>query len=459
MDERDLEQRLQARLHARFDGAQAPDRLHQAIDAALRTSPHRSWWQRHLSAGWPLRLVTVGAAVVAVVVVVIGFTALPGLLAGPVGSSSPSPASPSSGVPTSGPSAQPTGAALPLDWTGLSVSALQTPRPGEGTIVPWAGGYVAIAPETTDGPPRVWSSGDGRSWIERPASTFGFDDPTGNTLFNSATGCGDSVLIETVDGSGAVSLWSSSDASTWTQSAFHNDSRGDLVAIGGTAVANVDTGGGAANGMALDVTTDCATWRRVTLPGPAVGQITGLAANGSGFVAVGYSGVQDSGGSQPLAWWSSDGQHWAAASVPTRRGDGFDQVWAGSGGFVALTTQPGRTPGLQALWTSADGHAWAPFAKDPLGTVQQGEGVGSPAGSVIGDGVRLLIYGRPNVSAADDSAGTAQYWISTDAIRWTRLAIAGPEGPAMLADQYPVPALLRDGVLFAGASTTWFGAP
>ncbi len=335
--------------------------------------------------------------------------------------------------------------------------ALTQPRPTNSTIVEWKGGDLAIGPES--GPQRLFSSTDGRSWSELPASTLGFDDPTGNTLLNSATACGDGVLVETVDGDSHVWLWWSTDLSSWTKIPFHNEGYATLAAIGSTAVANVDTGGGAPTGTAMDVSTDCRTWRRVELPGPKVAQITGLAANASGFAAVGESGNVGAPDSRLLAWWSSDGVHWSAASTPSTRGDRFATVDAGADGFMALEASNSATPGRQSLLTSADGHAWTRFSGDPLGTIASGEGVGSPAGSVTSDGSHLLLYGRKGISPADDSAGTAQYWISTDGLHWSRPTIGGTDGAAMLADQYPVPMVLPNGILFAGQDTTWFGAP
>ena len=375
------------------------------------------------------------------------------------------PASPSGTSPTTQPtevSASPAaslaGTPPPITWTTLTVTEIASPRPTNGAVISWSGGDLAVAPERADGPERVWRSPDGLTWTELPATTLGFDDPTGNTLLNSATRCGDGVLVETVDGAAHVSLWSSPDLVSWTQHPFHNASRGDLAAIGTTAVANVDTGGGSATGMALDVAPDCATWQRVTLPGPRTGQITGLVADAAGFVAVGYAGDVQGTASTPLAWWSKDGMHWSAAVTPATRGEGFEEVWAGNGGFLALSTDH-RSFGVESLWSSPDGHRWFQLANAPLGAIRGSVGAGSPAGSVTGDGTQLLVYGRPGVSPADDSSGTAEYWISTDGTSWTRLTFSGPGATAMLADQYPVPMLTPTGVLFAGRSTTWFGAP
>lgn len=383
------------------------------------------------------------------------------------GSASPS-ASPSSAGATATPAPTPTtGPTVPplstSAWTGLTVQALTTPMPIQSSVVPWRGGYVAIGAETNNGPDRGWVSVDGRSWTELPASIFGFDATSGDTLFNSATACGDRVLVEmdhaTPDGVGTVSLWSSSDGTSWTPAPFHNNSRGTLVARGSIAVADTETGGGAPNGTALLVTTDCVTWQRLSLPGPAVAQITDLAVNATGFVAVGWSGDQASPTARPLAWYSADGQHWSAAKAPSTSGVGFDSVWAGQNGFLALSVMPGLTPGAEQYWWSADGRSWAPSTADPFGAIQSGEGVGSPAGSFSSDGSRLLAYGRSGTSPASDSAGQNDYYISSDGVHWMKLAITGPDATAMLADQYPVPTLMRDGVLFSSGSiaTDWFG--
>lgn len=478
MDERDLETLLSRRLHARFDGAKAPETLRTAVVASLASKTRGTPAHNEKGYAWmslPRQLLAAAAVVVIVAVI-----ALAGRF-GPIGQTgtTPSPSSsPSasatpgtSGQPTVGPSvapSQPTGSVPPLStsaWTGLTVTGLTVSNLGGPGNFRWAGGYLALGPEIGNGPFHAWESPDGRTWAEQPASLLGLDDPTGNTLVNGGTGCGDKVLVEidvtTPEGVGTVSLWSSSDGITWTQAPFHNEGYGQLVGWGSVAIAAVDTGGAAPNGMALDVTTDCATWQRVALPGPAVGQITSVSANSGGFVAVGSSGEVGSSASQPLAWWSSDGQHWSAATVPAKIGYGFNQTWAGSGGFLATMTPTGSTPGMDTLWTSTNGHSWALTGSDPLATVHSGEGLGSYAGMFDGDGTRLLAFGAPG-----GGSGAYQYWVSSDGTHWTQLDLTGPGAAALKTDGEAWAALMRDGILFVRnkpfpadqKEPAWFGA-
>jgi hypothetical protein len=419
-------------------------------------------------------------SVVGLVVPIVAAIAL-GCTSGP-GATGPSGASGVSGSPGAGqitpslpavgptdapnPTVTPTAASIPLDWTNLTVTALAAPRPLPADLVRWSGGDIAVGSDTPDtgtdtpvGPTRVWSSPDGRSWTELPLTTFGFDDPTGNTFFSSGAACGNGVLIETVDANQHYALYSSTDGTTWTRSALPNLGNGTLVGHDGVVVADTETPLGGTSAPALAVSTDCTSWQRVGLPGPKAGSVLDIAANATGFVAVGYSGRSESGTTQPLAWYSTDGLHWSAATVPASRGNGFALAWAGSSGYLALSDNPGLTPGTERLWSSTDGHAWAVTKADPFGLVTHGEGEGSPAGSFTGDGKRLLAYGRPETSAADDSLGTYQYYVSSDGLHWTHLTVGGADGPAMVADTYPKPFLLADGIVFAGATTTWFGAP
>lgn len=476
----------------RTDEHESADRVRKAVLAQLdTTTQHRSWSSARRFAQMN-NVIKLAAATVAVVLVVVGgMTLLPGsgqhigapaaaTQSAPPAATPSAPAAATPVAPTVGPSlepSQPAGSTPPLStsaWTSLNVTSLSNPPYGDVPqnvrwVVPWAGGYVAVTSWSWEaGALGVWESPDGRTWTAQPESLVGLDDPTTSTF---GAECGGKVLIETdvTTSKGATgSLWSSSDGgTTWTQAPLNDEAYGQLAGWGQVAVAPVDTGASAANGMALDVTTDCSTWQRVGLPGPAVGQVTSAAANAGGFVAVGYSGPPATTGSQPLAWWSSDGLHWSAAKVPASSGQRFVQIWAGSGGYLGTMTSVGSTPALETLWVSTDGRSWAPTTSDPLGTIQAGEGVGSPAGSFDGDGTRLLVFGTPGDTPLDTAP--YQYWVSSDGMHWTRPALTGPGVATALTQVYredagPVGWLMRDGILFVRPNTTdraqpvWFGA-
>jgi hypothetical protein len=475
----------------RTDEHESADRVRKAVLAQLDTTTQRRSWSSARRFAQMNNVIKLAAATVAVVlVVVVGMTLLAGsgqhtgapAAATPNAPAAATPNAPAAATPvalTVGPSvapSRPAGSLPPLStsaWTGLTVTDLSNPPYGDvpqnpRLVVRWAGGYVVVTSWTWEaGAMGVWESPDGRTWTAQPASLFGLDDPS---TYTSGTECGDKVLIETgvtTPEGVTVSRWSSSDGTAWTQAPLHNEGFGQLAGWGQVAVAAVDTGASAANGMALDVTTDCSTWQRVALPGPAVGQITNVTASGGGFVAVGYSGPPASTGSEPLAWWSSDGLHWSAAKVPASSGHRFVQIWAGGGGYLGTMTSVGSTPALETLWVSTDGHSWAPTTSDPLGTIQAGEGVGSLAGFFDGDGTRLLAYGPPG-GTPPQAAGGYQYWVSSDGTHWTRLALTGP-GVAALTEYYrddawPPGWLMRDGILFVRPNTidraqpVWFGA-
>ena len=316
---------------------------------------------------------------------------------------------------------------------------------GPAPVVSWAGGYVAVG-TTPSGATRAFRSADGRTWTELPPSTFGLDDPSGNTLVEGGTGCAGQALVFTITGSGATDIvWSSSDGASWTSTTLTGQWNGRMAGGPGGAIVPADTG------LTVEVTTDCATWHTVSLPGPAVGVVTDVTAFGGGFVAVGFSGAWDSNNNDPLAWWSPDGTHWTAAAVPARKGDGLMLVQAGSAGLTAESTQPGVTPGVESMWTSPDGRTWSPSTANPLGVIASGEGVGSIASYPTGDGSHLLVWG------GQGGSGPVEYWTSLDGTHWTKLALTGAGAAGVAADPSVGATLMRDGILFSGGSGSWFG--
>jgi hypothetical protein len=444
MDEREFEDRLSRRLHARFDSGVASPALRDRVAQTLRRNARPARPVR-----W--RMPAAAAAVLvafAVLALASRFAIAPAV--GPSASAAPtatSTASPTA-APSATPSATPTMAGLagtvpPLStsiWTGLKVHALSGAPGSISNVITWMGGYIAIA--AVEGPisSTAWFSRDGRSWIQLPTSTFGLDQV--EMSVSAGAPCRDGVIVGTYTPAGATAaddhkLWYSSDGTTWVDPTI------DVIP---TMLAGNSSGAIAADETGLRFTSDCKTWQPITLPGPAGATVNTIAAFGSGFVAAGWSGEQ------PVAWWSADGQHWTQATVPSVTGESLVRIYAGSGGLVGLVN-PDSVGGHSDLWTSPNGQSWSLASDngDPLGLQSSGEGQGNPDGDFAGDGTRLEVFGNPTF------AGTVpnQIWISTDGIHWKRLFIDGTGGTVAMTQMSAF--LMRNGILFSGLNGTWFG--
>ena len=213
------------------------------------------------------------------------------------------------------------------------------------------------------------------------------------------------------------------------------------LAGNGTGAVGIDS----ASPDRVQFSADGIGWQSVALPGTTNAQVEGVAALGSGFVAVGAGGTTTR---SPVAWWSNDGLQWTSATVEVHPGDGFVAVYAAHDGLMALSST-GDVPGLTSFWTSPDGRSWKPSAADPLGVVTEGEGQGSANGIFSGDGTRLLGYGTVGTDP------TIEWWTSLDATDWTRLAITGQTTATSIADLQPF--LEEDGILFNSGQTSWIG--
>lgn len=460
MDESELEARLRRRLHERFDGGRAPAGLRPAVTASLASRPAGA--RPRLTTGTLFagsRQVLAAAAVIVIVAIAaIAIFGREASVGAPPPSASPSaspaaPASPSGSAPVSSPASpeQSTPGVPPISavaWTGLDLQQLAG-APQIDTLVPWSGGYVAIEGSSSSGQVGAWLSRDGRTWAKLPAATFGLDDSTHNTFVIGGAACGSGVLIVGEDASGNGTLWSSTDGQAWHPETLPG---GTISQVRGSFIAGSAAGAVVANesGPAVDVTTDCSSWRRVALSGPASVKVTAVAAFDAGYVALDNSSPAP--GEQPRAWWSSDGSSWSGATVQAAPGADFTIAWAGSSGLVAAS-HSGGVPGAEALWTSADGQAWTINDKvDPLGTRLSGEGTGDPAGSLAGDGTRFLAWGSPG----DSETLPTEYLASADGTHWTKLRLTGA-GPTGLPGAYEV-FQVRDGILISGDDGTWFGA-
>ncbi len=471
MDEHELEQRLRARLHARYDAGGPSEAFRATLLRSLTPQAARGGGlRRAVGAAWP---VLAAAAVVVIAVAVLTLRPAPsvGPGASPSGSPAPAPsasASPSV-APTASPSASPSAVPSPsagglegsvppvstTTWTGLTVQQVAGAPAGLRTVVPWSGGYLGFASNAATGASTAWTSRDGRSWTALPYATFGLTDTSGNTAFRGGTSCGNGVLVVMLNGA-TETQWSSTNGVRWSSTPLPGDRSGTVAGTNpGGSMAGAAAGAiqPALSGPAIDVTTDCSTWQTVRLPGSAIGSVTAVAANAAGFVAVGYSGSPASSNVEPLAWHSADGMHWTAATVAAKKGDAFNLVYAGASGFVATSDQPETTPGITSMWTSADGTKWAPSSGDPLGLVDQCAGSGSVAGSFAGDGTHLMVYGPQG-----GCTGPLQYWTSLDGSHWTKLALTGDASAVTSGSDSIGASLMRDGILLGGTAGTWFGA-
>lgn len=457
MDEHELEQRLRARLHARYDRGGPSEAFRSSLLRSLTPEAARGGGFRFaLSAAWPI-LAAAAVLVIAVAVLSLRANAPIGPGASPIVSPTPTPtptATPSvspsatagaSASPSAAPSG-PTGSTAPvsaLPWTKLDVELL-TGAPAALGSTAWAGGYLGFA-SASSGATSPWLSRDGRAWTELPAGTFGLD-AAGSTELLGVAPCGNGVLVATGTPSTQV-MWWSTDGIQWTSQPFTGVSRRGIAGGASGAVAPADSG------LTARATTDCVTWQTVRLPASAGGTIRAIAAGPHGFVIVGYAGALGSPNDEPLAWTSPDGMQWSPSSVAAKKGDGFTSVSAGATGMVAFSTQPGVAPGISSMWTSVDGSRWILSRADPLGVVTNCAGSGSAAGQFIGDGTRLLAFGQQG-----GCGGAIEYWTSLNAAHWTKLTLTGAAS-AVTSDSGAIGAsLMRDGILFGGNTGTWFGA-
>jgi hypothetical protein len=450
MTDDELEQRLRAH-YREIDPGVAPRGLGVRVEGALdrrRSRPVFIGRTRPVFA----------AALAAVVIVAVGlalglrpggFLASPGASPTPTVSPEPSASSPSaSASPSPSPSptpvlSPPSGSVPPTStaaWTSLRLQAIAGGPVSARSVVAWSGGYLALGPTSDRAQLPAWISRDGQSWVTLPADTFGA------ASLALAAPCADGVLVAIESATGDRTLWHSTDGVTWTSSPapqMRLARASDLAGGPRGAVAVLE-----GSPYRIAFSADGVAWQTVSLPGSSAFSVQGVAAFGTGFVAVGDGGTRTG---SPVAWWSADGLHWTRAAVQAHPGDGFFDVHAASNGLVAFSST-GGTPGLASFWTSPNGQSWTVSTADPLGVLGEGFMAGVPGsanGLFSGDGTRLLGYG---IRAANQPT---EYWVSFDATHWTKLALAGDTAAAVGTQVTPF--LLRDGVLFSGDQGAWFG--
>ena len=451
MTDDELERSLLSYYRA-MDPRRAPQRLGIQIERGLESRP-----------GQPVVLFRArpafAAAAAAVLIVAVGLGLRPGgylssPAASPTATASPTASalsvtpSPSAIASVVGPYVMPTipspnGSVPPVStdvWSSLLLQPLAGGPVGVTSVADWSGGYVALGRQNYPDSLPAWISRDGRSWVALPAGMFGA------SVLALAAPCADGVVVATQSYDGHTTVWHSTDGSAWTSrdaDPMRLNGDGDLVGNAGGAVAILQT-----SPYRIAFSADGLTWQTVSLPGGSAASVQGVAAFGTGFVAVGEAGTEPL---SPAAWWSADGLHWTRSTVQADPGNFFMDVHAGSSGLVALGHDQ-ATPGTNSFWTSSDGRKWTTSGADPLGSNGPGEGSGAN-GIFSGDGTRLLGYG------IQTDSGPTEYWTSLNGTAWTMHILKGDAAAAGASSGGVTPFLMRDGILFSGDKESWFGAP
>lgn len=176
-------------------------------------------------------------------------------------------------------------------------------------------------------------------------------------------------------------VWRSRDGLRWTrvpdQKSLRSGAMNAVTRAGSGLVAAGAIGGRAA----FWTSRDGSTWSRVRddpvfhpRPGKHARQqqtqASGVAAKDGVIVAVGVDyGAQDVGfGNGVRAWWSGDGRSWTEARVRLWRDGQVVGVTAMPTGYLAAGSTGGPPDGtscIGGIWASADGRAWSCSALDP----------------------------------------------------------------------------------------------
>ncbi|MFI5226290.1 MAG: hypothetical protein ACHQ3P_06405 [Candidatus Limnocylindrales bacterium] len=270
---------------------------------------------------------------------------------------------------------------------------------GEMHSVTHGATYVAVgtgAPAGDDPVAAVWTSDDGVAWHKAPTvAAF-----RGATLLSVVGWNGGYVAVglggKPTGSAPEQRVWHSMDGTAWLPGTISDDAAGqDLqlsdVASNGSRLVAVD-----AAGLAVLVSDDGATWRRVPDMNPFASAdglfdmtFTAIAATSSGgFVIVGADATG------PAAWVSSDGLSWTRAPAQTAFAPGDNGSYAITAliplqsGLVGV----GVSPNGDAVesWTSSDGLNWSTQASPKVPDAVVGtfgvEGVASLGGDLVAVG-------------------------------------------------------------------------
>jgi hypothetical protein len=226
--------------------------------------------------------------------------------------------------------------------------------------------------------PVVFTSADGTTW--QPASGPGSitDDLAGASAVSAAAGPAGYVIVgKLVVGDACVAdVWWSPNLTSWTRASDVNDASGSSQVLAVAADAHGFVSVGSHNGKpAVWTTTNGRSWTTIVLPVPAgasAAVLQQVAINEDHVAALGQETT--AAGRVPFAELSvNGGASWSQVPFATAGPNTtFTALIADSHGFTAAG-QFGEPGQLQiAVWTSANGTAWAQSQISGLTGVQEG---------------------------------------------------------------------------------------
>lgn len=282
-----------------------------------------------------------------------------------------------------------------------------------------AGTHGVVAVGQIDDRAASWYSPDGVQWTvsaDDPSlhGAVGWDvrmsDVTETTTGWLAVGSESEPCQEvmcTQAGQGLV--WTSADGIRWTQ----EPASSALADAGMSGVTRGGPGYVAVGGSRVWTSTDGRSWSSVAdapvfRPPPGTDQTFGVSIravtmgeNGT-LVAVGLVLTQGAVGSA-LAWWSSDGRTWSAATGDRFLNGQLTDATRTPTGLLAVGGS-GADSCLGGIWSSADGRSWTCVADDSAFT-----GFAAYAAAASADVEVVVGFGQP-YTLPDSGASSAVVW-------------------------------------------------
>lgn len=236
------------------------------------------------------------------------------------------------------------------------------------TVVAGPGGLVALGeqlPATGSGMQMMWTSTDGHTWSTAPQFSSAFPSAVVDSVAATTAGfaaVGRPRVTSAPNGPGAA--WYSGDGQTWH--AVDTEPAMELTRAVGAVDGAIAQGHDAVGNVSLWETTDGTTWAEVTdLPFTLGGRTPAFISDGSRILAVGTDRTTGHGG----AWLSNDGTSWQPLPVT---GDlpPAEPVGAigtlGAQGALLVTNLDSPGAGSTAVWFGSFGPVSAPASPSPV---------------------------------------------------------------------------------------------